>query len=119
MAENVEATAEEYAAMVLQATADVLRGREAAAVSPDLGQEPKITVDPKPDSVNHPPHYTQGGVECIDAIEAALGPEGFAAYCRGAAIKYLWRGPHKGAEKQDYEKARWYLNRLLDEIGEA
>jgi hypothetical protein len=38
------------------------------------------------DMVNHPPHY-QGKVECIDAIEAALGPDGFAAYCRGNAIK--------------------------------
>lgn len=67
------------------------------------------------DLVNHPPHYTQGGIECIDALKAALGDEGFRAYCRGAAIKYLWRGPHKGSETQDYEKARWYLNRLIEE----
>jgi len=70
------------------------------------------------DMVNHPPHYTQGGIECIDAIRAALGDDGFRAYCRGAAIKYLWRGPLKGAETQDYEKARWYLDRLI-EMGEA
>ena len=25
------------------------------------------------DAVNHPAHYTQGGVECIDAIQAATG----------------------------------------------
>ena len=67
------------------------------------------------DLVNHPPHYTQGGVECIQALKSALGPEGFRAYCRGSAIKYLWRGPHKGTEQQDYEKARWYLNQLIGE----
>ena len=41
---------------------------------------------PKSDMVNSPPHYNQGGIECIDAIEAALGKEGFRAYCRGNAI---------------------------------
>lgn len=40
------------------------------------------------DEVNHPSHYTNGDIECIDAIRAALGKEGFIAYCRGNAIKY-------------------------------
>lgn len=64
--------------------------------------------------VNEPPHYTQSKVECIDAIEAALGPEGFTAYLRGTVMKYVWRGPHKGAEAQDYQKAAWYLARLVE-----
>jgi len=64
------------------------------------------------DNVNHPDHYTAGGVECLDAIEAALGPEGFAAYIRGNCIKYLWRAPHKGG-LEDLRKARWYLTRLI------
>ena len=68
-----------------------------------------------PDMVVSPPHYTKGGVECIDAIRAALGEEGFAAYCRGAAIKYLWRGPHKGSEGEDYKKARFYVSMLIGE----
>lgn len=63
--------------------------------------------------VNLPPHYRTGSVECIEAIEAALGPEGFKAYLRGQIIKYTWRGPHKGAEGQDYEKAEFYLKRLI------
>lgn len=62
------------------------------------------------DMVNHPPHY-QGKVECIDAIETALGGEGFAAYCRGNAIKYAFRAGKKGAAAQDLAKARWYLER--------
>ena len=37
------------------------------------------------DLVNHPPHYQTDGIECIDAIRASLGLEGFVAYCRGNA----------------------------------
>lgn len=63
------------------------------------------------DMVNHPPHY-QGKVECIDAIEAALGTDGFAAYCRGNAIKYSFRAGRKGPAGEDLAKARWYLERV-------
>ena len=68
---------------------------------------------PTPDMVNHPPHYTRGSVECIDAIEAALTPEEFKGYCKAAAIKYLWRLDHKGSAKENAEKAIWYLQRLV------
>ena len=63
-----------------------------------------------PDLVNHPPHYTTGSIECIDAIHAALGDDGFLAYCRGNALKYVWRAPLK-ANAQDLRKAIWYLDR--------
>lgn len=44
------------------------------------------------DNVNHPSHYTQGGVECIDAITAAtVNKTGIEAVCTGNVIKYLWR----------------------------
>jgi len=68
-------------------------------------------ISSKVDMVNHPPHYNQGEVECIDAIRSALGEEGFKAYCRGNAMKYIWRAPHKGTFKQDMDKAAWYLAR--------
>ena len=64
------------------------------------------------DMVNHPPHY-QGQVETIDGIEAALGPDGFRAYCRGNALKYIWRAGKKGDADEDIRKAIWYLNRAL------
>jgi hypothetical protein len=67
------------------------------------------------DMVNHPPHY-QGKVECIDAIEAALGAEGFVAYCRGNALKYSFRAGRKGDAVQDIQKARWYADRALQAI---
>ena len=67
------------------------------------------------DMVNSPPHYCQDGdIECIDAIRAALGKEGFAAFCRGNAIKYNWRMSHKNG-LEDIAKARWYMNKLLEE----
>lgn len=70
------------------------------------------------DMVNQPPHYTHGDIECIDAIRAALGPEGFAAFCRGNIIKYNWRCDYKGGQ-QDLKKADWYLNKLLKVQGET
>lgn len=63
------------------------------------------------DMVNHPPHY-QGKVECIDAIEAALGPDGFRDYCRGNALKYTFRAGKKGDAAQDMAKAAWYIGRI-------
>lgn len=66
----------------------------------------------KIDMVNHPPHYqTKDGIECIDAIRAALGSEGFKAYCRGQVIKYSWRAGKKGCAAEDMAKAAWYAER--------
>lgn len=89
---------------------------DAAALSIRKAQENQLECSAgfPADMVNHPPHYTSGGVECIEAIEAATSSlDGFEAYCTGNAIKYLWRWKLKGG-KQDIEKAIWYLNRLLD-----
>ena len=68
------------------------------------------------DMVTHPPHYQSGGIECIEAIRAALGLDGFVAHCRGNAIKYSWRAGKKDETAQDLKKAAWYLNRAADEI---
>jgi hypothetical protein len=67
------------------------------------------------DLVNQPPHYRQGKIECIDAIEAALTPEEFRGYCKGNAIKYIWRERHKGEDS--LAKGQWYLARLLGTLG--
>lgn len=68
------------------------------------------------DNVNHPRHYTQGGIECIEAIKAAtVNLTGIEAVCTANAIKYLWRWKDKnGAE--DLNKAVWYINRLIKEV---
>lgn len=65
------------------------------------------------DNVNHPSHYTQGGVECIDAITAAtVNKTGIEAVCTSNVIKYLWRYEAKNG-LEDVKKAQWYLNRLI------
>jgi Protein of unknwon function (DUF3310) len=63
------------------------------------------------DNVNSPPHYRQGGIECIEAIKAALTEEEFRGYCKGNAIKYIWREKHKGGD-ESVRKGCWYLNRI-------
>jgi hypothetical protein len=65
------------------------------------------------DNVNHPMHYTQGAIECIDALEAALGREGLRSYCRGACMKYLWRTEFKNGV-EDLRKCAWYLQKLIE-----
>lgn len=66
------------------------------------------------DPVNNPSHYNTGDVECIDGIEAALSPEEFRGYLRGAALKYLWRCTYKGKMTEDLDKAEWYMNKLKE-----
>ena len=68
------------------------------------------------DMVNHPPHYTRGGIECADAQDAAIvGLVEWEASGTASAIKYLWRWKFKGG-KQDLEKARWYINRMISKL---
>jgi len=90
-----------YGRIILERELQMAETRDTAAVAAEYY-----------DTVNHPGHY-QGKVECIDAIEAATeGLTGIEAVCTGNAIKYLWRWKKKGV-RQDLEKARWYINKLL------
>ena len=67
---------------------------------------------PAHDPVSHPSHYCKGGVECLDAIKAALGDkyEGFLA---GNVLKYVYRYPDKNGV-EDCKKARFYLEKLIE-----
>ena len=66
------------------------------------------------DAVNHPPHYNQhpSGVECITVTE-------HMNFCRGNAMKYLWRAGEKGQELEDLRKARWYIDREISRVEAA
>lgn len=66
-----------------------------------------------PDAVHNPAHYTSGSIECIDALEARLTPEQFAGFCRGNALKYVWRAGLKGDLVEDLQKAKWYIDREI------
>lgn len=68
---------------------------------------------PNIDNINSPAHYASGSVECIEALESL----GIAKdFCRGNAIKYLWRCESKGSTVEDLKKAQWYLARLIQLI---
>jgi len=80
--------------------------KQCKPIKPEAVEQP--TIDP----VN-PSHYKQGPIECIEAIKAALGG-GFVAYLWGNVLKYIWRWPNKNGI-EDLKKARWYLDRLIQE----
>lgn len=66
------------------------------------------TIDKQPDPVNNPAHYTTGGIETIEFIEAKkLG------YNLGNVVKYITRADHKGNKLEDLRKAQWYLSREI------
>lgn len=69
----------------------------------------------KPDMVNQPPHYTAGGIECADALDAMVSvyPDPNAAALAWQVGKYIWRHPLKWNPLEDLKKARWYLDRLI------
>ena len=65
--------------------------------------------------INKPPHYNKGGIEAIDYIKQQLG-SGFKGYLEGNVLKYIHRHKYKNNPKQDLEKAKWYLERLIQEM---
>lgn len=75
-------------------------------------------------AVEHPSHYTSGGIECIDAMKAMLAgyeqakivTKFYWHFLSGQVLKYLWRWPLKERPLQDLKKARWYLDRLIDDV---
>jgi DNA repair exonuclease SbcCD ATPase subunit len=65
------------------------------------------------DSINHPPHYTHGGIETIDFIEAKE-----LNWNLGNVVKYVSRAGHKGDKLEDLKKAAWYLRREIERLGD-
>ncbi len=65
------------------------------------------------DNVNHPKHYSQGNIECIDAMVSAYGIETVIHFCMCNAFKYQWRFNAKNG-KEDIEKCQWYQNKMLE-----
>ncbi len=59
-------------------------------------------------AVNHPAHYTAGGIETYDFIVAKK-----LSYELGNVVKYITRADYKGNKLQDLKKAQWYLNAAI------
>lgn len=70
-----------------------------------------VELPKKEDVINHPSHYTRGKIEVIDFIEDQQLP-----YHLGNVIKYIARAGHKGDKLEDLKKARWYLDRYINEV---
>ena len=68
------------------------------------------------DKVNNPSHYTAGGIEVSDFIEAWD-----LSFFEGNVIKYVTRAPYKNNKLNDLKKAEWYIKRLIHqaEVEEA
>jgi len=77
----------------------------------ELNERIKKTISATPDLVNHPAHYTTGGIETIDFIEAKK-----LNYNLGNVVKYLTRADHKGNKLEDLRKAQWYLTREINSL---
>lgn len=90
-------------------------GKSGYCVRHDYKSE-ETNMQPERDAVNHPEHYTSGGIECIDCIKAALG-ENFIGFLMGNVIKYSYRYRHKNGI-EDLKKARWYLDRAIKEVSD-
>lgn len=83
-----------------------------------MANECKLEKKPveKKEMVNHPVHY--GGdttYECIKVLKAWLSKDEYKGFLKGNAIKYLCRTGKKDEIVQELNKAKWYLERLIEE----
>jgi hypothetical protein len=92
-----------------------MRMRTVAMFTSDKPLNRMIDTNAK-DDVNHPEHYTFGGIETIDYMEAKSTKEEFTGHLRLTALKYLSRANNKGDAIKDLKKAQWYLNKLVSTL---
>jgi hypothetical protein len=92
----------------LSAAGSPLMFPENPRLIPPAPARPKTRMQESVDLVNAPPHYTAGGIETIDFIEAKQ-----LNYNLGNAVKYISRADHKGNRIQDLQKAKWYIEREI------
>lgn len=60
-------------------------------------------------NVNHPDHYQSDNIEAIDIIESFE-----LNFHLGNVVKYVTRADKKGNGLEDLEKAKWYLQREIN-----
>lgn len=74
----------------------------------------QLELFPLDEAVEHPAHYTVGGIETFDYLKAKLTTEELRGYLKGNVIKYLSRANFKRDDggKQDTLKAAWYAREL-------
>ena len=68
------------------------------------------------EQINHPKHYNinwkgEQAIETFNYINSwRMG------YAEGNIVKYVSRYKYKGKALQDLKKARWYLDKLINEV---
>ena len=97
--------------MVLPAPAEKPMAQVNAFMNQDADEKPAENF------VDHPTHYCQGSIECIDALNAMV--EGWSdpvsAVLAWQTVKYIWRHPFKGKPVEYLKKAQFYLERLIQQ----
>jgi hypothetical protein len=73
------------------------------------------------DNVNSPSHYTAGQIEVIEVIEdwVRSAPDPVVGGLHWQVIKYVSRAWLKKDPLEDFMKARWYLDRLINTLASA
>ena len=100
--------AEEWDAMNKKRRAEARRVNEAIKA-----EERVVSRLSTYDAIN-PNHYKDNGIECIEYIKERLPNDAFLGYLNGNVIKYTHRWKDKNGI-EDLRKARWYLDRLIEE----
>lgn len=70
-------------------------------------------MENKRDMINHPDHYTDGGIECIDEMIYVFGKEVVMNFCLCNVWKYRYRALAKNGQ-EDIEKSKWYMKKYLE-----
>ena len=70
----------------------------------------------KKDSINRPTHYNYNwkGEQAIETYTYIRSWK--MDYPESNIIKYVTRHPYKGKSLEDLKKARWYLDKLIEEV---
>ena len=68
------------------------------------------------DEITKPKHYTQGTVECLDALDSMLEESSRIDFYRSQIVKYMWWLRDKGDPLKDAKKAQFYLGRLIEKL---
>ncbi len=65
------------------------------------------------DNVNHPKHYENCSLECIEMMEVVFGSMAVINFCLCNAFKYTWRYKSKNGI-EDLKKAKWYIDKAFE-----
>lgn len=70
-------------------------------------------MENKEDVVNHPNHYTNGEIECIDEMIQVFGKQAVMDFCLCNVWKYRYRAFAKNGQ-EDIAKSNWYMKKYLE-----